>query len=393
MANNGDRINPMPEEKLFNRNFVLLCLSNMCTGLTFFMVVPVLALYLTQELGASKALAGIIIAVHAVAALLIRPFSGLLVDRFQRKPLMLLALAGHVVASLGYIFFTNLAILCLFRFAQGAVFSISSTAVNTAAVDNIPRSKLGTGIGLFGVLLSLSMALAPMFGIMLHDRYSSRLPFIASSCCALLSLIFASFLHSPRREIAQQKPGFSLDSLFLKSGALAVLCYGMTMFGYGLLANYVSLLAAERGFVENSGFFFMFLSCGMVLSRLFAGAMLDRGRLRQAVLIGYGFVLTGVTVFVAVQNPFIFLFSGLVLGVGYGCCMPSFQALLLGLARPDQTGTANSTFYLAMDISIGMAAFAGGLIADQTSLSFTYSFGGMLALGACLLFGLRVKPR
>ena len=57
------------QQKLFNRNYVLLCVVQFCTAVTGHMLLPILPLYLTGEMGISKSLTGVMIALFAGAAL------------------------------------------------------------------------------------------------------------------------------------------------------------------------------------------------------------------------------------------------------------------------------------------------------------------------------------
>ena len=62
-------------------------------------------------------------------------------------------------------------------------------------------------------------------------------------------------------------------------------------FVYGLLVNYLSVFARERHVMANPGYFFLLMSLGLILSRLFAGGMIDKGYIGRLILGGKGTIL------------------------------------------------------------------------------------------------------
>ena len=77
---------------LWNRNFVQCCLSYFLMNFAFYMLMPTMPVYLTEELGIGKSEVGIALSSYTIGVLCVRPFSGYLVDCFSRKPLYLFAL-------------------------------------------------------------------------------------------------------------------------------------------------------------------------------------------------------------------------------------------------------------------------------------------------------------
>lgn len=382
-----------PEPKLFNRNFIILCLVTLSQSMSFFLILPVMPLYLVVDLGVSKSLAGAVVSLYAIAALLARPISGYIVDSFQRRPVLIIATLGMAAACSGYIFLVNLLLFSLARFAHGAFFGVATTSSNTIAIDNMPPNKIGSGIGLIGVMVSLSMALAPMLGLTLMRKFSAHAAFVSSALIAALSVLLCMLVAAPKREI-QPRKGTLLkpQNLFLREGLLPGMVYLLTIFSYGLVSNYLALLAHERELDASSGAFFLFLSAGLVLSRIFSGILMDKGYLAPAIIAGKVTIIFSFVYLLSGATSFNLLSSGLFLGLGFGLCIPAYQGLIISLSGPERRGTANSTFYLSMDMGIGLAVLSGGILADLTSFASVYMFGTMLVLMALLLFLIKIRP-
>lgn len=79
-----------PQEKLWNSNYIKVWIGNFLLYFAFMLLTPLLPLYLTDTYGADKQVIGIVLSGYAVAALLIRPFSGFLWIVFPRKMMLLI---------------------------------------------------------------------------------------------------------------------------------------------------------------------------------------------------------------------------------------------------------------------------------------------------------------
>ena len=81
------------EEKLFNKNYLCLCASNFLFFFSFYLLLPVLPFFIMERFQAGNAVIGTVISCYTLATLVVRPFSGYMMDTFKRKPLYLLALS------------------------------------------------------------------------------------------------------------------------------------------------------------------------------------------------------------------------------------------------------------------------------------------------------------
>ena len=78
-------------DKIWNRNFILLTLSNFLICTTYYAIISALPIYLVGELQAGKSQVGLVLAAYTIASVLIRPFSGFALDKFGRRTIFLLA--------------------------------------------------------------------------------------------------------------------------------------------------------------------------------------------------------------------------------------------------------------------------------------------------------------
>ena len=74
-----------PKEALFTPSFIAVCSANLLFFIASFMMVPVLPIYLLDGLHASKSVVGIILSAYMIGALVMRPLSGFLAERYDES--------------------------------------------------------------------------------------------------------------------------------------------------------------------------------------------------------------------------------------------------------------------------------------------------------------------
>ncbi len=82
----------MMKDKLWTRSFLAVAGGNFLLFFAFYLLLPVLPMYLIEQFGANKATVGVVLSSYTITALFVRPFAGYMVDTFPRKPLQLICL-------------------------------------------------------------------------------------------------------------------------------------------------------------------------------------------------------------------------------------------------------------------------------------------------------------
>ena len=180
-----------PREQLWSTTFVLVVASTLCCfmvgqGLNSSTSVYV-ALY-----GGTAAYAGVLAAVFSAAAAVVRLLSGPLIDGRGRRIVMLFGFAVLIVGTVGPLFTHDVAPFVVFRILQGAGFSAVTTASATAAADALPASRMGEGIGYYGLGQALSMSVGPALALALVSTDPPENLFVGVTAIAVvgLSMIF-----------------------------------------------------------------------------------------------------------------------------------------------------------------------------------------------------------
>lgn len=373
------------KEFLWNKNFINACVANFLIACSFYLLMPTIPIYLSEELKVSQAQIGIALSSYVLALLFMRPFSGYLVDVYSRKPLFLLGLTLFVLTFTGYYFATTVMFFVVLRFIHGLFWGISSVSANTVAIDIIPSSRRAEGIGFFGATMNIAMALAPFIAVGFYNAYGFH--FLATLALVMggFAIIAVSYIKVPRRKRLDKIPPVSLDRFILIKGIPIFINQLFLSFGWGTLVAFAVLYGRDIN-IQNAGVFFLFLASGIVLSRINSGRFVDRGYLHTVMMIAISAICVGYVTFALLHNIYSYCISAFILGVGYGTLFPALQTIYNNMAHASKRGTANSTYLTGFDLGIGIGMLAGAFIEGHYGFSVMYLFTGALSFIALLIY-------
>ena len=362
------------KEKLWNANYIKVMTTNFLLYFAFYLLTPLLPLYLSETFGATKDTIGIVLSGYTVAALIVRPFCGYVVDSFSRKKVLMLCLSGFAVFFAGYIAAGTILMFAICRTLHGGPCGAVTVANSTCAIDVLPSSRRNEGIGLYGLSNNFAMAIAPSIGIYLHNMVDSyMILFWIAFVVAISAVLIAWTIRLPEKDIIRNKEKLSLDRFFLTRAWLLAINIAMFGFCWGVLSNYLAIYSKEvLSITGGTGTYFALLSMGLFSSRLQGRKALSQGKLTQNAAEGMLISLVGFTLFVAIPHPVAYYLSAILIGLGNGHLYPAFLNMFVHVARHDQRGTANSSILTGWDLGFGIGCLLGGIVAEHFGYTATF---------------------
>lgn len=369
---------------------------------SFFILVPTLPFYLRDTFGIGQSMIGFVLSCYTIAVLSIRPFSGFLADTFPRKRVYIIAYCLFVATFFGYFAITTvLALFIALRIFHGFTFGSLTTTGNTLAIDVMPSSRRGEGLGYYGVMGNLAMAFGPMAGLFIISSGNYQTLFWCSIAAGTTGLIFASMVHAPRRPPAlQPNKALSIDRFFLIEGIPACLSLFMLAIPYGMTTCYMALYATQSGLTSSTGLFFTVMAVGLISSRLNSGKRVDCGlvtqTIRRGIIIAFFGVLAEPALGTAAEwsitaGYVVYFVAALLIGYGFGTMFPAFNTLFINLAPHSRRATANATYLTGWDVGIGCGMLLGGFLSEH-SFALCYLTGAGLVIVSLILFITFVTP-
>lgn len=387
-----NQVNP-PLEKLWNANYWKVMTSNFLLFFAFYILTPLLPLYLDEQFHANKDIIGIVLSGYVIATLLIRPFSGFIVDTFNRKKVLMLCFFAFFICFAGYIGAGTLLMFAIVRTMHGIPFGATTVANSTVAIDVLPSSRRNEGIGFYGLSNNLAMAIAPSAGIYIYSATSNfGLLFWIALILALAGFFCSTTVQLPKRATVPGKPKLSLDHFFL--GKAWLMAINICFFGlcWGVMSNYVAIYGKEQlGITDGTGLFFMILSTGLVIARLFGRKRLRAGKITQSCAIGVCLSLIGYVLFASGLGAWSYYLSALFVGLGNGQMYPAFLNMFISVARHDQRGTANSSILISWDLGMGLGILLGGFVVEYLNYQAAFWVAAAMQAAGTLLFLLATR--
>jgi len=386
-------------ERLWNSNYIKVMIANFALFFAFYLLTPLLPLYLHETFGATKDIIGLVLSGYTITALLFRPFSGYFVDSFPRKTVLLIAYTAFAIFFAGYLAASTLLLFTIVRTLHGGPFGALTVANSTMAIDVLPSSRRNEGIGYYGLSNNLAMAISPSFAILVYTHtHNFQLLFWLALAIATFGLAVDATLKVEARQVLNDRKAISLDRFFLKRGWLVAV--NMVFFGFcfGVLSNYLAIYGKQvLGITGGTGTWFLLCAAGLMLSRLQGGKALRQGRLTHNASEGMLISLVGYTLFILMPTidhslTYIGYYgSAILIGLGNGHLWPAFQNMMISMAHHNERGTANSTILISWDVGMGLGVMMGGIIAEHWNYNAAFWTVVLVNLTGVALYFLKAE--
>lgn len=359
-------------DSIWCKNFILLCLANLTLFLSIQILLPTLPLYMTY-IGGAQSDIGYIMGAYTIGAMLMRFFAGWLVDHYGRKKNIVLGLTIMLATTFFYGFARTMPTLIAIRALHGITFGLASTGIGTMAADSLPVSRMGEGIGYFGLASTLSMALAPVIGLWLIGSFNYQVLFLVGSLFTFLTLVNGVFVADTDVPLAistSPKEG-SLANFLEKTALLPSSVAFFIAFVYSAVIYFIAVYAASLG-IGNVGPFFSAFAVAMLVSRPISGRLADSGKNNLILFLGLITMFISIIMISFSETNYIFIFAGSTFGIGFGLSLPTLQAMAVRQAPAHRRGAATGTYFMAFDMGLGIGSILWGYIAEAAGFRIMY---------------------
>ena len=378
------------KNKLWTKDFTLITLANLLMAIAFYFMVPVLPVFLSDHFSATESQIGLVLSFYTVAALLVRPFAGYALDAMGRHSIYVVSLLLFSIIFFGYVWATSILFVLVVRFMHGLTWGSMSSAGSTIAVDLVPLKRRGEGIGIFGLSMTIAMAIGPLIAITITGDSSYKRLFFSAAAFSFLGLILALFVKVPK--ITSVKKKFKIGSLIEKRSLPVSLNMFFVTIPYGGIISFIALYGRSIN-IESSGLFFLILALGIAISRIFSGKSFDKIGPKKICILGLGLLIVGLPILALNQSFFGYHLSALILGFGFGVIMATFQAIANHKVEAEKRGAANSTYLTFFDLGIGFGMLLVGFLIQVMDYSGAFILCGVIELLALAVFVFYTMPK
>ncbi|MEX5288551.1 MFS transporter [Acinetobacter towneri] len=378
-------------EHLWNKSFILCLFNNLFLFIFYFAQTTILPIYIVNELGGSLSQAGLAMTLFMLSAIAIRPFSGLIIEKFGVKKTLYVSEIMFCLCSVAYIFVDSLLFLLVLRFLHGIWFSIVTTVTVPIANNFIPDSRKGEGMGYFLVSLNLGIVLGPLIGLGLIQTISysaistllSLSVWVGFAFCLMIPLV-ANANKAQVESIPKRKLGLH-D--FVEKKALPVsLMAMMVSFAYASIMSFISTFAESRHMLSYASLFFVVFAISMMSLRPITGKIYDHHGPSVVIYPAIALFALGLIVLSQVQSVIGFMFAAVLIGVGFGSAQPCLQTISIQRSPKDRIGHATSTYFCCYDIGIAIGALVLGYVIAGYDYTVAYLLCAVLTFISLIFY-------
>jgi MFS family permease len=377
----------MTDVKTFwNRHFILALISYffLFMSITLFFIFPLFF----EQFGASKTRIGLIMGVHGLMAVIIRPFFGRLIDLRGRKKISLFGI-GFLIAVLPWFHLIGDAgvLPLVLRALTGIGWGISMTATMTICSDLAPVSRLAQSMGIIGVAGLLSAALGPLLGEEIVRRFDFGGLFNVSLFFLVVSFMCMVWTKevikpnqnplSPRKQSLRHIAFLSLLLIF----ALPVF-HGAIR---GAVVYFIALFGKSIP-LERVGPFFVAFSGAAILTRFLLGDLSDLHGRKRIIFPSVCIISFNLFLISRVQSLWLFVLVGFIGGFGQGLIFPALSTYVIDILGKENKGFAISLYLTFFDVGMALGPVAFGRISDLYGYRLMYIVAGSVFFLMGLLF-------
>jgi len=394
---------------LKNRDFLALWLSQLVSKIGDNFAV-VASLVLINELADGKLLSIIAIATAVTLPQLFALISGVLVDRFNRKSVMIATDLLRAVVILLALLVRHPDQLYILYIAAAAVTGLGAVYIparNASIPNMVPEAHLMTANALIQATELASLIAGAVLATLVISLTSTYTAFVVDSFTFAISALFLVAAHIPRgsqvvrtaqyrSEFRQFWHEFADGIRYIASNkSLLKLMAITTMATLGLSAT---VLLAAFYFEELFGIPAKFLGylqaaegVGMLLGAILISVYASWARSRQIVSVTMLLLGGGILVFAVARHYWLVLVGALVVGLCVVSARTTLAAMTQALVPDSQRGRVESAMVTVIGIGTMGALIMAGILGDVFGPTSVFVFTGIVVLiaGVASIYALR----
>ena len=342
-----------------------------------------------------------IISIYSLSAAIVGLALSSVINKYDRKKVLLVAYAGFILGTLGCAFSNTMASMLIFRFVTGGFAVISAALLFAIVGDLVPYERRATAMGIVSAGFALSAAVGVPFGLYFGNQLNWWFPFflvVALGIVVLVALFY--LLPTMKGHLANKKKQSNaiINLLRNRNQLIALSFMTLLLFGQFIIILFIAMyMEYYVGFDKNLLLWIYILGgIGSILTAPYFGKLGDRlGKQKVFIVLLIAslipiYILTNLKVdqivLALVSTTLFFIFAGgrIVLAT----------TIVLSTANPDERAGFMSIRASLQHLGSGVAAMLAGVIVSQdevTKMYINYEITGYISLIAalCTLFFVR----
>ncbi|CAG9166361.1 arabinose transporter [Cupriavidus pampae] len=358
---------------------------------------PVMPLFIHEQLGFSNVVVGLVIGIQFLATVLSRGYAGAVTDQLGGRRA---ALQGAAFCALGGLLYmlaalpvlsqgASLALIVAGRLAAGLGESQFVTGCVSWSIASVGPQRAGMSMSWTGIAMFAALAIGAPAGMALYRQWGFQAAMLACLAAPVLAGLIAFGARPYASPSGQRLPFHRVLAQIWREG-LGLMLQGVGVAG---LTAFASLYFAARHW-SHAGLVMTAFGVGFIAVRLVFGHLPDRMGGYRVALYSLAVEAIGQLMLWYATQESVALAGALVTGLGCALIFPALGVEALKRVPPANRGSAMGAFVAFLDIAYGIAGPLAGVIAAQAGYAAVYLLGAICALlGAVLVLLARIRQR
>jgi len=384
----------------YSRLIRRLMITSLTIVISRALISPLLTLFLSNKLGLNPQDVGLLLGIAVFSATLLSLYGGYIIDRLDKRRLLILTMLSSGVGLMLLTFAQNLYLVTLVLIISetaSALFLIGSKAILS---ENLPVGQRVKAFSLNYTLTNIGYAIGPMIGVVIAGIQPIA-PFIVAGAIACASVFL---LLGVSREAEQQSPGNQPQSflntlrilkndrtmvLFTLGCLLSTLVHGrFTLY----LSQYLLVTHTQQQTLDTMAALLACNAITVILLQYQIGRLLKREHLRRWIAGGTALFIGGLIGFSMADSLIGWCIAMFIFTLGEMIIYPA-DFLFVDTLAPE---ALRGSYYGAQNLAaLGGAlspVICGFLLMHTPAPSMFYALSALAALGGylCVVSGRRV---
>ena len=359
------------KSKMYSKDIILILIASFFYFSSPMLVTPLITGF-TESLGAGGALMGIVGGLMNICSLFCRPFVGNLADKISKYKVSFIGAALMTVASIGYIAAFDPVVVVLSRIVNGVGYACCSVCMSTWMSNLLPENKIGSGMGIYGTMNALGMAVAPAIGVSLYQKLGYRPAFVAAALFSAAIAVIIQFVQN-KGEPSAASAGVhkKLELIDVKVIPIAVIIMLFSI-PYCATQSFLVTYIDIRNLPVTVSLFFPLYAAILLLLRLTLRNLFDKKPFSFFIVLSSVSAFLSISVLAVMRHNFSMFFAAAFMAGGYGIMCSVCQSTAILLAGKEKRGLANSTYYIGLDLGMAFGPIIGGLLYEHLNIRLFY---------------------
>ena len=360
------------QTKVFSKDAVLVLVASFFYMSCPMIVTPIITGF-TGMLGGTGFVMGVIGGLVNLVSLGCRPVAGNLADKMDEYHLALAGSGLMLIGCIGYCVAPSILVLVLARVINGVGYACCSVSMSTWLSILLPKDKIGSGMGLYGTVQALGMAVAPAFGIKIQSMFGYRAVFAVAVLFALVTILVTLLIRNHGIEDhSGEEP--RRKGLQIIDGKVVPIALIVMLFTIPYLATQSFLISyvEKKGIAVDTALFFPLYAVVLVALRSGFRNYFDKVPYRRFLFISMVSSVLALLSLNFMTSDLLMIAAAVFMAGGYGIMCSVSQAGAILLAGPGRRGIANSTYYVGIDLDAALGAIIGGILYGSVDINLFY---------------------